>query len=126
MANIDALHEIQTMCEKRLQPALKKEIWDEMRTLLNRYPDPFKGFNEKQINDFMDDWCSDLANFPLWAIEEACASWRKSPEMCKFPPRGMGDLKPFLDRAVCRYVHIRNNAATAIKKLEKKAINHGN
>ena len=45
------------------------------------------------------DWAEDLSEFPRWAIDDACRSWRRDPKRYRFRPLP-GDLRQLCRAAV--------------------------
>ncbi len=119
MYNLDALLEIREVLKNQLQPAAEQDIWNEIKGLLNRYQNAIPNVSESELCKFRNDWCFDLAEYPLSAIKSACAHWRQNPELVKFPPRGMGDLKPHLEKSLSKYRQTMFNCEKAIATIEK-------
>jgi hypothetical protein len=76
-----ALAEIRTV----LRPADRGKLLARVLALLSHYrSDP----NPAQVEMAMaDDWADDLGEFPMWAIEEASRTWRRTkrfkPQICE-------------------------------------------
>lgn len=64
--------------------ASKSEIIDAIEALAAHFRPPIMSVEVKAA--WMQDWCSDLAEFPVSAIAEGCRKWRQTGD--KFPTAG--------------------------------------
>jgi hypothetical protein len=86
--------------------------------------------NPPQIEQAMaDDWAEDLAEFPMWAVEEACRSWRRTrkwrPQICEILAlcrESVGEATARRDRLRALVVAsdtARNPMADRVRKLAR-------
>lgn len=64
--------------------ASKSEIIDAIEALAAHFRPPIMSVEVKAA--WMQDWCADLAEFPVSAIAEGCRKWRQTGD--KFPTSG--------------------------------------
>jgi hypothetical protein len=70
---------------RKLTMASKSEIIDQIEALAVHCRPPIMSIEQRDL--WMRDWCADLADFPLDAIQTACRKWRHSGST-KFPTAG--------------------------------------
>lgn len=71
--------------EDALAPAERGPLLARVLALLSHYR---ADANPAQVEQMMaDDWAEDLGEFPMWAVEDACRTWRRTrkwrPQICE-------------------------------------------
>jgi hypothetical protein len=66
--------------------AEKSEIMEALEALETHCRAPLMAVEQRAA--WMRDWCDDLAEFPIHAIQHGCKAWRHSQGVTKFPTPG--------------------------------------
>ena len=71
------------------------EVAEEVERLAIHCRPPLMGLDERAL--WLEDWCRDLAGYPIEAVREACRRWRNGEDR-KFPLPGQ--LRPLIAAAM--------------------------
>lgn len=102
-----------------LHPAEPNQIAVELELLRARYPAFEADASDAVADELEGEWLDDLAEYPLWAIQNARRNWRKKDTA--FSPRSAGQLMASVRPDVIRmrtYLRRANQAIAACEALE--------
>ena len=78
-----------------LKPAKSKEIMSSLSRLNLHFPITY--LEDDEVDVLMNDFLSDMSEYPIDIIEKACADYRKDPNNLYFPKIGrlLGIIKKY-------------------------------
>lgn len=79
-----------------MTPAPANATWEEIRFLIQKYPNTTGHIKPQDMERHALDWVEDLSPYPLFIIKAACRDYRQSPE--KFAPATSGALMPYVTK----------------------------
>lgn len=117
MSNPAALVEISEKLQAAVIPARVDQIIAEIEFLEDCYPVTKRNLSNEVLARQGMEWAEDLAEYPMFAVVDACRKYRRDPAN-KFAPSTSGALMPYLDSSFHRWRSLSAHASHAIRKIE--------
>lgn len=102
-----------SLLDEALLPAPRPALLARILGLLAHYR--HEALPERLEMAVADDWADDLAEFPQWAIEDACQQWRRHPTKYRYKPLP-GDIRNLCEELVEKPAVMRSRVRAMLAK----------